>query len=111
MTLSGLLAPEGPLEQVEFAWEALTVVEMETKYAGYIERDRERAAALRKRDDQQLPGDLPYQLFGSLSHEARQKLGRIKPRTMGQAARIPGISPADLQNLLVELRKHAAVRE
>jgi tRNA uridine 5-carboxymethylaminomethyl modification enzyme len=108
VTFSGLLAPEGPLEQVEFGWDALTVVEMETKYAGYIERDRERAAALRKREDQQLSGGLPYHLFGSLSHEARQKLARIKPQTMGQAARIPGMSPADLQNLLVELRKHAA---
>ncbi|MFQ5529035.1 MAG: tRNA uridine-5-carboxymethylaminomethyl(34) synthesis enzyme MnmG [Gemmatimonadota bacterium] len=108
VTFSGLMGPSGPLAESEFGLDALTVVEMETKYAGYIERDRERANSLRNRDNQPLPADAPYESFESLSYEARQKLARIRPRTMGQAARIPGVSPSDLQNLLVELRKRTA---
>ena len=108
VTFAGLLGPDGPIEDTGFSRDALTVVEMETKYAGYIERDRVRAATLRERDGLELPNDAPYQDFSSLSFEARQKLGRVRPRTLGQAARIPGVSPEDLQNLLVELRKQAA---
>jgi len=108
VSLAGLVGPGCPLGEVEFGLDALTVVEMETKYAGYIRRDQERAAALRQRDDHVLPVDAPYEAFESLSYEARQKLARVRPQTMGQAGRIPGVSPSDLQNLLVELRKYAA---
>jgi len=90
------------------AWmdtDALAVVEMEVKYAGYIVRERERVAALREREDVWLPPDAVYMEMRSLSYEARQQLDRIRPSTLGQAGRIPGISPSDLQNLLVELRK------
>ena len=52
-----------------------------------------------------LPGDLPYPELASLSFEARQKLERIRPATLAQAARIPGVSPSDLQNLVMEVRK------
>ena len=85
--------------------DALAVVEMEVKYAGYIERETERVTALREREDVQLPPEAAYLEMQSLSYEARQKLDRIRPETLGQAGRIPGISPSDLQNLLVELRK------
>lgn len=105
VSLLELTGPDGPLGEVAFGADALTVVEMETKYAGYIERDRARAAALRDREDQQVPADVPYASFESLSLEARQKLARVRPRTIGQAARIPGVSPSDLNNLLVELRR------
>jgi tRNA uridine 5-carboxymethylaminomethyl modification enzyme len=108
VTFAGLLGPSGPIEDTGFNRDALTVVEMETKYAGYIERDRNRAAALRDREGLELPDNAPYEDFTSLSFEARQKLGRVRPRTLGQASRIPGVSPADLQNLLVELRKQAS---
>lgn len=107
VSFTGLLGLETPSSDVEFSLDALTVVEMETKYAGYIQRDRDRAATLRQRDDHSLPVDTPYESFESLSYEARQKLARVKPQTMGQAGRIPGVSPSDLQNLLVELRKYA----
>ncbi len=110
VSFAGLLGSDNPLGEVEFGLDALTVVEMETKYAGYIDRDRERAAALRLRDKHALSVDTPYETFASLSFEARQKLARIRPETMGQAGRIPGVSPSDLQNLLVELRKQAAGR-
>lgn len=105
VSLLDLVGAEAPLGRVEFDVDALTAVEMETKYAGYVERDRERARALREREGQRLPDDAAYESFESLSIEARQKLARVRPRTLGQAARIPGISPSDLQNLLVELRR------
>jgi len=95
--LAGL--PEGERKEV------VAAVEMEIRYAGYLERERERAAALRRYADFELPADLEYAELQSLSTEARQKLARIRPTTLGQAGRIPGISPSDLQNLVMEVRK------
>lgn len=105
VTLETLFEPWGPIPDPGLEEDARTVVEMELKYAGYVERDRERAAALRRRDAHELPPDAPYLRFSSLSSESRQKLDRVRPATLGQAARIPGVTPSDLQNLLVELRK------
>jgi tRNA uridine 5-carboxymethylaminomethyl modification enzyme len=85
--------------------EVLLAVEMEQRYAGYLERERERAESLHRLADFTLPTDLPYAELRSLSTEARQKLGIIRPRTLAQAGRIPGISPSDLQNLVMEVRK------
>jgi tRNA uridine 5-carboxymethylaminomethyl modification enzyme len=78
---------------------------MEVKYQGYLGRERDRVESLRRRESMSLPAAAPYLEMDSLSFEARQKLERVRPRTLGQAARVPGISPADLQNLLVELRR------
>ena len=88
--------------------ETLTAAEMELRYSGYLDRERERAAALRRQHDISLPDDLPYPELVSLSTEARHKLERIRPATLGQAAGIPGVSPSDLQNLVVEVRKRRA---
>ncbi len=85
--------------------DVLAVVEMEVKYEGYLGRERDRVESLRRRESMSLPAAAPYLEMGSLSFEARQKLERVRPRTLGQAGRVPGISPADLQNLLVELRR------
>jgi tRNA uridine 5-carboxymethylaminomethyl modification enzyme len=85
--------------------EVLAACEMELRYAGYLARERERAEALRRQADFPLPDGLEYGGLGSISYEARQKLARVRPETLGQAARIPGISPSDLQNLVMEVRK------
>jgi tRNA uridine 5-carboxymethylaminomethyl modification enzyme len=85
--------------------ETLAGIELELRYAGYLDRERERAEALRRQAEFPLPGDLPYPELRSLSTEARQKLDRIRPTTLGQAGRIPGINPTDLQNLVMEVRK------
>jgi tRNA uridine 5-carboxymethylaminomethyl modification enzyme len=85
--------------------ETLTGAEMELRYSGYLERERERAEALRKQHGFALPPDMPYAELSSLSTEARQKLERVRPASLGQAAGIPGVSPSDLQNLMVEVRK------
>ncbi len=105
VSLQDLAAPGAPLGDAGLGRDALAVIEMEIKYEGYIKRERERADRLRGREEFRLPEDAPYADFGSLSFESRQKLASHRPTTLGQAARIPGVSPADLQNLLVELRK------
>jgi tRNA uridine 5-carboxymethylaminomethyl modification enzyme len=89
--------------------EALVTAEMELKYEGYLSRERDRAETLRRQADFALPGDLPYPELATLSFEARQKLERIRPATLAQAGRIPGVSPSDLQNLVMEVRKRRAL--
>lgn len=87
--------------------EALAAVEMEVRYSGYLARERERAETMRRQESFPLPPDLPYPEMASLSTEARQKLARIRPATLGQASRIPGVSASDLQNLVVAVRRRA----
>jgi tRNA uridine 5-carboxymethylaminomethyl modification enzyme len=89
--------------------EALVTAEMELKYEGYLSRERDRAETLRRQADFALPTDLPYPELASLSFEARQKLERIRPATLAQAGRIPGVSPSDLQNLVMEVRKRRSL--
>ena len=105
VSLAALVGGPDPLVDARFDLDVLTLIEMEVKYEGYLDRERERVAAVRTREGHPLPPDACYGEMKTLSVEARQKLERVRPRTLGQAARIPGISPADLQNLLVELRK------
>jgi len=75
---------------------------IELKYDGYLAREREAAARLAELASFALPTDLPYVEFKSLATEARQKLDRIRPTSLAQAARIPVVSPSDLHNLVVE---------
>lgn len=83
----------------------LRAVEIDLKYSGYVERERQRAQVLRARAEFELPDSVPYGSFITLSAEAREKLDRIRPGTLAQAGRIPGVSQADLQNLVMEVRK------
>ena len=83
--------------------EILECAEIEVKYAGYIERERQLADKLRRLEDVRLRGRLDYASIHSLSTEARQKLARIDPETVAQASRIPGVSPADISILLLLL--------
>jgi tRNA uridine 5-carboxymethylaminomethyl modification enzyme len=85
--------------------EALITTELELKYAGYFERERVAADRLRRMGEFVLASDLPYEAMRSLSFEARQKLSRIRPASLAQASRIPGVSPSDLQNLVLEAEK------
>ena len=83
--------------------DALAAVEVELKYEGYVRRERQRAEKLRSQAAFGLPRDLPFQSFASVSFEAREKLSRIRPESLAQAGRIPGVSPSDLQNLMLEV--------
>ncbi len=76
--------------------------EIELKYDGYLARERDAARRLAELASFALPAELPYLELQSLATEARQKLDRVRPTSLAQAARIPGVSPSDLHNLVVE---------
>lgn len=86
-----------------FTAEAVESAEINIKYAGYIERERLNAEKLHRLDEIVLSDNFDYNSIQSLSTEARQKLTRIRPHTIGDASRIPGISPNDINVLLVLL--------
>jgi tRNA uridine 5-carboxymethylaminomethyl modification enzyme len=90
------------------AREVVLTTEMEIKYAGYFDRERIQANRLRQMSDFVLDADLRYEDMESLSFEARQKLSAVRPRTLGQASSIPGVSPSDLQNLVIEVERRRA---
>jgi tRNA uridine 5-carboxymethylaminomethyl modification enzyme len=75
-------------------------LEIDGKYAGYLERQENDIRAFRKDEALALPADLDVDMIGSLSTEIRQKLRQIKPETLGAAARIPGMTPAAVISLL-----------
>jgi tRNA uridine 5-carboxymethylaminomethyl modification enzyme len=89
--------------------EAIVTTELELKYGGYFERERTQADKLRRMGEFVLDESLPYDRMRSLSTEARQKLAAIRPRSLAQASRIPGVSASDLQNLVIEVERHRRV--
>jgi len=99
-SLGQLLAAAGAVQQVE--GDVVRSAEIELKYEGYLAREREAARRLAELASFALPGDLPYLELASLATEARQKLDVVRPTSLAQAARIPGVSPSDLHNLVVE---------
>ena len=109
VSLRSLLEGAGVLAGMSEA--ALVAAEIELKYDGYLAREREAAARLAELASFALPIDIPYLDLASLSTEARQKLDRIRPLSLSQASRVPGISPSDLHNLVMESvrwRRHIA---
>lgn len=81
-------------------------IEIEIKYEGYFKRQFEQIVRFEKMEKQIIPDNLNYDKIGSLSSEAREKLKRIKPRSIGQASRIAGVSPADIAVLLIHMKKN-----
>ena len=90
------------VEKEEFTTEVLDQTEIQIKYRGYIERERFFADKLHRLENIAIPDDFDFNAMQSLTIEARQKLNRIRPTTIGQASRIPGVSPADINVLLVK---------
>ncbi|WP_165670656.1 tRNA uridine-5-carboxymethylaminomethyl(34) synthesis enzyme MnmG [Metapseudomonas otitidis] len=83
-------------------------VEIKTKYAGYIDRQQDEIARLRASENTRLPDDLDYAAISGLSKEIQHKLGNARPETLGQASRIPGVTPAAISLLLIHLKKRGA---
>jgi len=81
--------------------EILEQAEIQVKYSGYIEKERNNADKLTRLEDVKIPADFNYDLIKSLSYEAREKFKRIKPVTISQASRISGVSPSDISVLLI----------
>ena len=100
------LAPqEMSLQEIsEVSPEVSEQIEIQAKYAGYIERQNVQVQRLAQQEDVCLPQDLDYASVIGLSNEAKQKLLQIKPITIGQAARISGITPSAISLLLVHLK-------
>lgn len=82
-------------------------VEIQVKYAGYIERQKKDVEQFRRLESRALPEDIDYALVPSLRLEARQKLTQIRPLSFGQASRISGVSPADMTALMIYLEQRA----
>ena len=82
--------------------EIVEATEVLLKYEGYIEREKFIAEKLHRLENIRIPEDFDFHSMNSLTIEARQKLTRIRPATIGQASRIPGVSPADVNGLLVK---------
>jgi tRNA uridine 5-carboxymethylaminomethyl modification enzyme len=80
-------------------------VEIATRYAGYIDKQHEEVARAAHYESLALPDDLDYGAVRALSFEVRQKLAQHRPRTLGQASRVPGVTPAAISLLLVHLKK------
>jgi tRNA uridine 5-carboxymethylaminomethyl modification enzyme len=91
-----------------FSTDGLASAELELKYAGFFERERMLAERMKQLGELALAADLPYEEMRSLATEARQKLARVRPRTLAQAGRISGVTPSDLQNLALEVARRSA---
>jgi tRNA uridine 5-carboxymethylaminomethyl modification enzyme len=83
-------------------------VDVQAKYTGYIDRQHEEIERQRRSEATRLPESLDYALVRGLSNEVRQKLAQHRPATLGQAARIPGLTPAAISILLIHLKRHSA---
>ena len=93
-----------------YADDVLYQVEVECKYRGYIEKELEAIRQARKLENKPLPQDIDYNAIEGLRIEARQKLNKIRPANLGQAGRISGVSPADVQILIVYLATKTPTR-
>lgn len=89
---------------VNWPEEVLEEAEIEVKYEGYIAKELELVERMRRLEEKEIPEDLDFQKLAALSKEGREKLERTRPVSVGQASRIPGVTPADIAALLVYLR-------
>ncbi|MEM1054722.1 MAG: tRNA uridine-5-carboxymethylaminomethyl(34) synthesis enzyme MnmG [Bacteroidota bacterium] len=107
--LAALLAVSGHADlvpEVDGLEPITEAVETELKYAGYLARETEAAEKLRDLERWRVPEGFDFSALTSISHEAREKLQKIQPETLGQASRVSGVRPSDVQALMVLLRRH-----
>ena len=100
-----MLAPFDP-ERPDLPPEVTGQVQIQVKYAGYLQRQEKQVAEFRKAEARLLPLDMDYAAIAGLRLEARQKLAAIRPLNIGQASRISGVSPADIAVLLIWLEQN-----
>ena len=95
----------------EISPEAAEQVEIQLRYEGYIKRQAAQIAEFKRLEGMVLPEELDYALIAGLRLEAREKLNRMRPRTLGQASRISGVSPADISVVMIELERRRRLLE
>ena len=83
-------------------------IEIAVKYAGYISRQHEDVAQMKRLEETRIPSDFDYDIVSGLSREITLKLKDIRPETLAQASRIPGVTPAAVQLVMITIRKNAA---
>ncbi|MBW2961550.1 tRNA uridine-5-carboxymethylaminomethyl(34) synthesis enzyme MnmG [Mesonia aestuariivivens] len=89
------------IQEHQFDHEVLEQTEIQVKYSGYIEKEKNNADKLHRLENLKIPSDFDYMKLQSMSMEAREKLNKIQPKTVSQASRVSGVSPADISVLLV----------
>ena len=94
-------AVENYIQEHQFDHEVLEQTEIQVKYSGYIEKEKNNADKLHRLENLKIPSDFDYMKLKSMSMEAREKLNKIQPKTVSQASRVSGVSPADISVLLV----------
>ena len=97
---------ENSLVNIDYSKEVIEQVEINIKYEGYINKIKKEAEKMLKYEEKIIPKDLDYQKVPNLASEARQKLSKINPTTLGQALRISGVNPSDISILMIYLRKY-----
>lgn len=116
MTLFSLLAREGDYRALAAVFDLPPLaddvreeVEIMARYDGYIRKQEEQIARMERLEARRIPADTDYAAIGSLRLEAAEKLAAVRPRSIGQASRISGVSPADISVLLVWLEKERRI--
>ena len=94
------------LKDIELDYIGVSQLEVSVKYDGYIKREKDEALSFEKYDNYVLPHDIAYLSMDQIALEARQKLDKIRPLTIGQAGRISGVNPSDISILILQLKKH-----
>lgn len=89
--------------KIEFLDELLENIDIEIKYKGYIDREKSLAKKVERLENIKIHDAIDYSSIKSISTEGRQKLNKIKPKTIGQASRISGVSPSDINVLLIHI--------
>jgi len=105
LSIGSLARREPSLGAARGTW--LLLAETEVKYEGYIRRQEEQVGRFRSLEEKRVPADFDWRSLAGVSSEAKEKLSRIRPLSVGQASRIPGVRPPDIAVLLVYLRKGA----
>ena len=94
------------LKDIELDYIGVSQLEVSVKYDGYIKREKDEALSFEKYENYLLPHDIDYLSMDQIALEARQKLDKIRPLTIGQAGRISGVNPSDISILILQLKKH-----
>lgn len=105
VALADLVAEHAELAALASGADVLDAVEVDVKYAGYVVRQEENVARMKKQEAVEIPRDLDYAALTGLANEAKDKLARLKPRTLGQASRIAGVRPPDVALLAVHIER------